>query len=218
MDSLNQASADSLILGNCLNCQGLVRVPLRAAANSKVRCPHCSNEYRLSEILEESVPALEIVEEATERLEMEEPDLSQKEVFVIPPQLAEGALRKRERRTENDQLARNSDSRRGKSGYSSSRKGRGSRKKSRKRLRIGDNLQRRFRGHSPAAKKAKSPILEFIKVVVGGLMAIPIAYAIVLWGFDKDPLNVGPQVSEYVPFVIPADFQFDIKSNLDAKN
>ena len=49
-------------------------------------------------------------------------------------------------------------------------------------------------------------------------MAIPIAYAIVLWAFDKDPLNVGPQVSEYVPFVIPADFQVDLKSNLDAKD
>jgi|TARA_B110000495_G_C23027565_1_gene610983 hypothetical protein len=54
-------------------------------------------------------------------------------------------------------------------------------------------------------------------VVVGGLMAIPIAYAIVLWAFNKDPLNVGPQISEYVPIVIPADFQVDPKSDLNSE-
>ena len=52
----------------------------------------------------ESVPVLEIVEEPTEQLEMEELDVSQEEVFVVPPQLAEGAFRRRERRMENDQL------------------------------------------------------------------------------------------------------------------
>ena len=210
MDNLNQASADSSILGNCLNWQGLVRVPLKAAANSKVRCPHCGNEYRLSEILVESVPVLEIVQEPTEQLEMEELDVSQEEVFVVPPQLAEGAFRRRERRMENDQLDGSSDSRRFKLGRSSSREAKSSR--------IGDNFQQRIRRHSRVSKSAKNPFIEFIKVVVGGLMAIPIAYAIVLWAFDKDPLNVGPQVSKYVPFVIPADFQVDLKSNLDAKD
>lgn len=49
-------------------------------------------------------------------------------------------------------------------------------------------------------------------------MAIPIAYAIVLWAFNKDPLNVGPQISEYVPFVVPADFQVDLKSGFNAED
>ena len=50
-------------------------------------------------------------------------------------------------------------------------------------------------------------------------MAIPIAYAIVLWAFNKDPLNVGTsKLAEYVPFVIPADFQADLKSDLNAEN
>ena len=90
MDNLNQTSPDSSILGNCLNCGGLVRVPVRSAADSKVRCPHCSNEYRLSEILDESVPALEIVEETPESftapLELAEPTVIQKEDIdeIIP--------------------------------------------------------------------------------------------------------------------------------------
>lgn len=209
MDNLNQTSPDSSILGNCLNCGGLVRVPVKSAADSKVRCPHCSNEYRLSEILDESVPELEIVEETPESftapLELAEPTVIQKDVFVVPPQLAEGAMRKRKRREHSE-------------GSSSQRRERGGRGAARedKRSRSERNSQHSSRGKTRTSKTAKSPAVEFIKVVVGGLMAIPIAYAIVLWAFNKDPLNVGPQISRYAPVVIPADFQVDLKSDLNA--
>ena len=209
MDNLNQTSPDSSILGNCLNCGGLVRVPVKSAADSKVRCPHCSNEYRLSEILDESVPALEIVEETPESftapLELAEPTVIQKDVFVVPSQLAEGAMRKRKRREHSE-------------GSSSQRRERGGRGAARedKRSRSERNSQHSSRGKTRTSKTAKSPAIEFVKVVVGGLMSIPIAYAIVLWAFNKDPLNVGPQISRYAPVVIPADFQVDLKSDLNA--
>ena len=209
MDNLNQTSPDLSILGNCLNCGGLVRVPVKSAADSKVRCPHCSNEYRLSEILDESVPALEIVEETPESftapLELAEPTVIQKDVFVVPSQLAEGAMRKRKRREHSE-------------GSSSQRRERGGRGAARedKRSRSERNSQHSSRGKTRTSKTAKSPAIEFVKVVVGGLMSIPIAYAIVLWAFNKDPLNVGPQISRYAPVVIPADFQVDLKSDLNA--
>ncbi len=87
-----------------------------------------------------------------------------------------------------------------------------------KRSRSGRNSQHSLRGQTRVSKSGKNPTVEFIKVVLGGLMAIPIAYAIVLWAFNKDPLNVGPQISEYVPFVVPADFQVDLKSGFNAED
>ena len=215
MDNLNQASPDSSILGNCLSCQGLVRVPVKSSADSKVRCPHCSNEYRLSEILDESVPALEIIDDAQQPVAIapviEEPEPFQKEVFVVPPQLSDGAKRKRRKRK--DQSEGGSDSRRAAAGRPSSREER----RSRKRSRSNSKPESRSRGQKRTSKSPRNPTIEFIKVVVGGLMAIPIAYAIVLWAFNKDPLNVGPQISEYVPIVIPADFQVDPKSDLNSE-
>lgn len=215
MDNLNQVSPDSSILGNCLSCQGLVRVPVKSSADSKVRCPHCSNEYRLSEILDESVPALEIIDDAQQPVAIapviEEPEPFQKEVFVVPPQLSDGA--KRQRRKRKDQSEGGSDSRRAAAGRSSSREER----RSRKRSRSNSKPESRSRGQKRTSKSPRNPAIEFIKVVVGGLMAIPIAYAIVLWAFNKDPLNVGPQISEYVPIVIPADFQVDPKSDLNSE-
>lgn len=217
MDNLNQASPDSSILGNCLNCEGLVRVPVKSAADSKVRCPHCSTEYRLNEILAESVPALEMVEEVSEPVDaplvMEEPTAIHRDTFVVPSQLAEGA-RKRKRRSRNEPSEGSSDSRRENSGRRASREDR----RSRKRSRSGRNSQHSLRGQTRVSKSGKNPTVEFIKVVLGGLMAIPIAYAIVLWAFNKDPLNVGPQISEYVPFVVPADFQVDLKSGFNAED
>lgn len=215
MDNLNQASPDSSILGNCLSCQGLVRVPVKSSADSKVRCPHCSNEYRLSEILDESVPALEIIDDAQQPVAIapviEAPEPFQKEVFVVPPQLIDGAKRKRRKRK--DQSEGDSDSRRAAASRPSSREER----RSRKRSRSNSKPESRSRGQKRTSKSPRNPAIEFIKVVVGGLMAIPIAYAIVLWAFNKDPLNVGPQISEYVPIVIPADFQVDPKSDLNSE-
>lgn len=48
-----------------------------------------------------------------------------------------------------------------------------------------------------------------IKVVVGGLLAIPIAYLLVLWAFTQDPLNVGPTLGKVVPFMVPAELRED---------
>lgn len=215
MDNLDQASPESSILGNCLSCEGLVRIPVKSAADSKVRCPHCSTEYRLNEILNESVPALEIIEETSDSvaapLIMEQPTVIQKDTFVVPPQLVEGA---RKRRSTNESSEGSSGSRREKSGRRSSRKD----KSWRKRSRSDRNLRHSLRWQSRFSTSVKNPTVEFTKVVFGGLMAIPIAYAIVLWVFNKDPLNVGPQISEYVPFVVPADFQIDFKSGFNAED
>ncbi|MGY8748992.1 MAG: hypothetical protein ACKVHR_13180 [Pirellulales bacterium] len=216
MNNLNQASPNSSILGNCLSCKGLVRVPVESSANSKVRCPHCSNEYWLSEILDELVPSLEIIDDAQQPVAIapvnEEPEPIQKAVFTVPPQLSEGAKWKHRKRR--DRSEGGSDSRREAEGRSSSRKA----WRSRKRFRSKWKPESRSRRQKSTMTSPRNPSIEFIKVVVGGLMAIPIAYAIVLWAFNKDPLNVGPQISEYVPIVIPADFQVDSKIYLNSEN
>ena len=47
---------EAIIIGNCLGCQGLVRIPNSADAKSTVRCPHCDESYPLQQILIEAVP------------------------------------------------------------------------------------------------------------------------------------------------------------------
>ena len=52
-----------------------------------------------------------------------------------------------------------------------------------------------------------------MKVVIGGVLAIPIAYLLVFWVFKQDPLNVGPTLGNVVPFLVPAELRGDPHNN-----
>lgn len=61
-----------------------------------------------------------------------------------------------------------------------------------------------------AAKPAKSSgggIGQMIGIVLGGLMALPITYAILVWGFQKDPFKFTKMVPPEVAFLLPEKFQ-----------
>ena len=57
------------------------------------------------------------------------------------------------------------------------------------------------------AKSAKSGIGQMIGVVLGGLLAIPITLAILIWGLQKDPFKVTKYVPDNVAFLLPQKFQ-----------
>jgi hypothetical protein len=49
----------------------------------------------------------------------------------------------------------------------------------------------------------RNPSLEALKITLGGLLAFPVAYLILLWGIGKDPLQVAPALSRTIPFIVP---------------
>lgn len=63
-------------------------------------------------------------------------------------------------------------------------------------------------GSRPAAVKKKgSGLGQLIGVAMGGLMALPITYAILIWGFHKDPFKFGKQVPPALAFLLPQKLQ-----------
>lgn len=221
MEEKGQNPSESIIIGNCLSCQGLVRVPSTAPAKSVVRCPHCSTSYPLSEILDQAVPELEFVHELQVESKTSANDIPRvdqvviktdknigdDQKFVVPPQLAKGARHSRRRsrssgsdgssdvRSTSDSIKLNFDNR------SSQRSGRGSESSGRSRSQHGSSRSsRRYR-------KERSPAVEILKVIVGGILAIPIAYMIVIWFFRQDPLDVGPKLGNFAPFMVPSEFR-----------
>ena len=63
---------------------------------------------------------------------------------------------------------------------------------------------------SRAARPQKSMFWEATKVALGALLAIPLAQ-LILWylpgSWQRDPLDLGPRVSRYVPWVVPANLR-----------
>jgi len=58
---------------------------------------------------------------------------------------------------------------------------------------------------SKRPRSKKSGLGQLIGVVLGGLLALPITFAILIWGFRKDPLNVVRHVPESMAFLFPQE-------------
>lgn len=64
---------------------------------------------------------------------------------------------------------------------------------------------RRVAAAKPRAKAGG--LGPMIGVVAGGVLAIPITMAILLWGFQRDPFGIAKQVPESLAFLLPQKFQ-----------
>ena len=226
------------IMGNCLSCQGLVRVPSTAPTTAVVKCPHCEKSFQLSDILNQAVPELQIVQDGRAQKEKEETEeTAAKDAegrFVVANQLRQSSKRSRRARRRSSSRSestegmvripkpvsefdsssrpvetpvssarRTSDNERPRESYDSSRSsssGSRSRESS-----SHDSSRSRSSSRRPSAKEP-NPIFEILKVVLGGALAIPIAYLLFLWMFKQDPLQIAPSISKSAPFLVPAEF------------
>ena len=105
-----------IIAGNCISCMGMVRISSTMSVNATVRCPHCQEAFVLADLLDQSLPQLEVVvtEQAPEtpvqedapyidtlhlkRDEQENRPEKPRVKFDIPKALRDGAKKKRRRR------------------------------------------------------------------------------------------------------------------------
>ncbi len=53
------------------------------------------------------------------------------------------------------------------------------------------------------AKKQGGGVAQIIGIVLGGLLAIPLAFAILIWGFQKDPFKFARQAPPQLAFLFP---------------
>jgi len=239
---------NSIIVGNCISCEGLVRVSARTKANAAVRCPHCQETFPLLRLLESSVPEVEVVEPAmgantsvetgsakgtqSANLHIDKGAEAGKDAsgkFVVPSQLAKGARRRkssRRRRRESSSSAQSdhessresrrnhasSESRERSSGadeHSQSRDSEGVAQQSHRSTRHRDSRIEQER------KAENSAVSDFAKVLIGAMLALPIAYLIVMWVFARDPLGIGDRLSKIVPFIVPRVFHEDSNADPD---
>ncbi len=128
MPSGHPPSPNSIIVGNCIACNGLVRMSATAKANAKVRCPHCKEIFPLISLLESAAPEVEVLHsDATAPLKKKELYIDQTATtakdasgkFVVPSQLAKGARRRKSSRSRSESSRSRSSSSRSESERSS---------------------------------------------------------------------------------------------------
>ncbi len=73
---------------------------------------------------------------------------------------------------------------------------------------------RRRQTQLPRTKSSRSG-LEMTKVILGAMLAIPVAQMLIWWFAGTDPLGVGPVVGKVAPFIVPTEFREETESDLD---
>ena len=104
-----------MILGNCIRCNGLMRVPVTTDVTHVARCPHCEARFPVQQLIASAVPAAEIMEgevaedvPVIDRVRDKSDDSAEKtrERFEVPKQLYDGAKFRRRRKRRRSRVVR----------------------------------------------------------------------------------------------------------------
>lgn len=63
------------------------------------------------------------------------------------------------------------------------------------------------RGASRPQRKERSIVVELTKVVLGGVVGLSLGLLVLWWGFGRDPVDLGPTVARYAPWIVPEKLQ-----------
>ncbi len=172
---------------NCPKCGGLFRIPAGLSRDATIECPHCSAELTVQDLMD-AIPAAKIgkgrgsaaapsvvINEGNSGTA--EPGRSRHafddQEFTIPKPL-KTAIRTRHRAAVEGTASEQVPLARSKS----------------------------TRRTSSFAKKKSGPG-EILKIILGGLAAIPVAQLVLWWVFAADPLNMAPKVFDVFPAIVP---------------
>ena len=169
---------------SCPKCGDEVALPAGASPKATVRCPLCQDEFLLSEVLDAMPPLLIVVDD---------PEAAQSRIAGVPAfGLATEGVDDEELRLAGAEPVSVRPSFGIESSVAPS---------------TAAGPSTRKRRAAPRPKKKRSPVMEIVKVVLGGIAGLTIAQLILWWGFKKDPLTLAPKLGGVAPWILPEKFR-----------
>lgn len=169
-----------MLLSSCPRCHDSIRIPATAQVKSVVRCPRCREEFPMHEIMDQLPPEAEIVSGPGAIGHT-----------VMPTNLADATeyVLAGEEAREADPDFRFKET--------------GSLKSDVQPMAKIDSSRPPRRPKRPEPNMAA----ELVKVVVGGLVGLTLAYLIVLWVLKQDPLQLADKFPAQAYIVFPEQFR-----------
>ena len=207
-----------MTIATCPRCQDEVTIPQGAGEESRVACPLCREEFLLIEVMQELPPALILLDgpvatetsnEETSNEDASDEDASDEnasddsatETVKIEISEAEPGDEVDSADTSESESDDESDSEDSSEAVGS--------------FNFGDSMESPATGSSSIrpirgpSRKSENPMWTMIKVVLGGMLAIPLAQLILWWlpgSWSRDPMKMGPKASQYAPFLVPKQY------------
>lgn len=164
----------------CPECGKQSLIPNQTSLEATIKCPHCGANLVLGEVFLTQFSSWSVIEDPAELYDPNPRKLDPGVVIPVPADDANNAPLELAADTSPQPVYIPKPSPSSRSGNLS-------------------EYERRKR-------KQKSPIWSIIPVVLGGLAAFPIALLIIWYVLGKDIGNLGPQVAEYAPWIVPKKF------------
>ncbi len=190
---------------SCPRCHDEVSLPVGAPGSARVRCPLCSEEYVLAEALRSVPPTLELLDTVSGDSSIWSDGSGRRQ---REEEAAERAADSGEfaglMEMEPAQEDRAGEPEGGEDSPGSAFAFGGGAANS------GTATATRPVTRPRAKKKKANPVLAFLPVVLGGLIALPLAQLVLWWlpgGYQRDPFELGPKVGPYIPFLVPANLR-----------
>jgi hypothetical protein len=160
----------------CPRCRDEVTVPTKASGQALVRCPLCLEEYLLAEATAQLPPPLIVISD----------EMHTGPAFGVEEKAAP---------TTGDEYVLAGD------------------RFSPGPVESSAPVTTRFASAAPTVKsvprqkrKEKSALAELVKIVLGGVAGLALGVVVLWWFFRIDVADLGPSVSKYVPWMVPAQF------------
>ncbi len=217
-----------MTIATCPRCQDEVTIPQGAGEESRVACPLCREEFLLIEVMQELPPALILLdgpvatetsnedaanedaanedaanEDAADEDAADEDAADDSATETVKIEISEA-----EPGDEVDSTGTSESESDDESDSEDSSEAVGS-------FNFGDSVESPATGSSSirpirvASRKSENPMWTMIKVVLGGMLAIPLAQLILWWlpgSWSRDPMKMGPKASQYAPFLVPKQY------------
>lgn len=174
-----------MTIASCPKCTDQVTMPVGVGREATVRCPLCHEEFRLADVLDKLPPVLIVVDAG--------------------PMPVHGAFPAAASVTEAANLAGAIDEEAEFAGAKGFVVQRGTPVATRD-----EAAGARRRGRT-RPRKPKNPMVEGVKIVLGGLAGLAIGQLILWWlpwdQYRRDPAKIGPKVAKYAAWLVPDKFR-----------
>lgn len=171
-----------MTVASCPKCNDPVSLPSGASPEAKVQCPLCKDSFELADVLAGLPPALIVLDDpGVEDLKLAPSD---EPVVITPP--SDDA--------DTPSFAINASV--GSSSVSAP---------------TAEGARARRPAPTAGRRKAKNPVMEVIKIALGGIAGLVIAQLLLWWmpvdGWRRDPFGLGPKVGAFAPWIVPDKFE-----------
>ncbi len=194
--------SDELNVIACNACESEIRLPSNVKSTAKVKCPLCSKVFRISDVT--GPPVAEIVQDDDEE--------SNSAVEAMVPHVDRVVIDTGEQDSKLDRIVP------APSYEKTTARGRAREQG----LAIEEEPNKTVARRPRSSKKKtfvrkKNKKVEFIKLLLGMVMALPVAQLVLWWGFKKDPFDIAPRIAEYAPLVVPTDLRPQAENDIRDK-